>query len=146
MNIRRYIMLLVTIMTATILSASPMLKFDEEAYIAEQHAFILKEVKCLSPEEAKTFFTIYDEMRCKLRKVFDKMRQDRRKKLSGDEAYRDLIETRDNDGLMLKQIEQRYHKKMLKVLSPKKVYKALVAADKFDKMKFHEMNKNHHDK
>lgn len=143
---KRLLMVLMAIMTTTILMAHPMLKFDEEAYIAEQHAFILKEVRCLSPEEAKTFFALYDDMRCQLRQVFNKMRQDRRKKPSSEEAYRDIIQERDNDGLRLKQIEQKYHKKMLKVLPAKKVYKALVAADKFDKIKFREMNKNNQEK
>lgn len=114
-------------------------KFDEESYIAEQHKYILKQVR-LTQDEATKFFALYDEMRAKLRVVFNKMRSDRRKKVTADKEAYSMIVERDNDGLRLKKIEQQYHNKMLKVLPAKKVLDALVAADKFDKFKFSDMN------
>ncbi len=137
MTMKRILTLLI-ILTATITAiAHP--KFDEEAYVAEQHKFVMKEVRMTS-EEAKKFFTLYDEMRAKMRKVFNKMRSDRRKSPTTDADARNIIIERDNDGITLKKIEQQYHQKMLKVLPAKIVLDALIAADKFDKGKFQELN------
>lgn len=131
--------LLIALMAATSALACETPKFDPNAYVAEQHKFVLREVR-MTPDEAKKFFALYDEMRTKLRKVFDRMRGDRRKKPTSDAECRAIITKRDNDGLELKKIEQQYHQKMLKVLPAKKVLDALIAADKFDKQKFREMN------
>lgn len=136
---KRLLTILSILLITIAATAMPTPKFDEEAYTAEQHKYILKEVK-LTPEEAKKFFALYDEMRTKMRTVFNKMRCDRRKTPTNDKECRSIITERDNDGIELKRIEQQYHQKMLKVLPAQKVLDALVAADKFDKMKFKEMN------
>lgn len=140
MKSKRILTILIAIIATISAMAVDTPKFDEEAYKVEQHKYILREVR-FTQDEAKVFFAMYDEMRIKLRQVFNKMRNDRRKKLTNDAECRQTIIERDNDGLKLKKIEQQYHLKMLKVLPAKKVLDALVAADKFDKKKFEEMNK-----
>lgn len=140
MKLKRLFTMLVALIATISVMAMDTPKFDEEAYKAEQHKYILREVR-FTQDEAKKFFAIYDEMRAKLRQVFNKMRNERRKKLTSDAECRKSIIERDNDGLQLKKIELQYHQKMLKVLPAKKVLDALVAADKFDKKKFEDMNK-----
>lgn len=139
MTFKKILTILIAFIATTATMATPTPKFDEDSYIAEQHKYILKEVK-FSADEAKKFFALYDEMRAKQRLLFNKMRKDRRKAPSTDSECRAIIVARDKDNLELMRISQQYHAKMLKVLPAKKVLDALVAADEFDKTKFKEMN------
>lgn len=140
MIFKKIFTLLIALIATTTAMAMQTPKFDEESYIAEQHKYILKEVK-LSQDEAKKFFALYDEMRAKQRILFNKMRKDRLKAPATDAECRNIIVERDKDNLELMKLAQLYHAKMLKVLPAKKVLDALVAADKFDKSKFKEMNR-----
>lgn len=139
MILRKFItIMIVFIATSAMAMQTP--KFDEESYIAEQHKYILKEVR-MSQDEAKKFFALYDEMRAKYRVIFNKMRKDRKKNPSTDSECRSIITQRDKDNLELSRIAHIYHQRMLKVLPAKLVLDALVAADKFDKNKFKELNR-----
>lgn len=117
-------------------------KFDQEAYKAEQHQFIQKKA-CLTAEEAKIFFPVYDELRAKEREIFNRMRELRKKGAPVTEAEaRKLILEFDNNELELKKLQQRYHQKLLKLMPAKKLAAALFAADRFDRKKFSEWNGN----
>lgn len=109
-------------------------KFDPEAYRLEQRRYILSKVT-LTAEESRTFFALYDEMRTRERRLFEKIRFDRRRRPTTEAECRRAITDHDNTEIQLKKIQFQYHQKMLRVLPAKKVMPCLFFAEKFDREK-----------
>lgn len=117
-------------------------RFDRKAYEKEQHQFVIREAK-LTSEEAKTFFAIYDEMRAKERQLFKQMHKHKKQRPATEEECRKAIIERDKLDIARKQLQQKYHLRMLKVLPASKVMEALHQSEKFDQMKFRQMSRSH---
>ena len=129
---------------AITMSAQGNKKFDHKAYNAEQHQYIVEQAQ-LSQAEAAKFFAIYDELRAKERKLFDKRKSAMKSKQGPpqtDADCREAILSRDNTELELKKLQLKYHQSMLKVLPAKKVLDAILAAERFDQEKFRSMSRN----
>ncbi len=111
MKHKRIILLLCIFFSVSLLHAQG--KFDFNRIKAESHNFITKEAG-LSGQEAARLFPVYDEMRGKQRVYFDKLRAIFSAKPSSEREASKMIEQADAYEIQLKQIEQRYHKEMLK--------------------------------
>lgn len=105
-------------------------KFSPEKFQAEMEQFIVKEA-CLTPAESSKFFPLYNEMRRKMRVVFDKQRRIERSNPTTDAACRKAIKESDDLDIELKEIQRTYHNKFMSALSPSKVFKILKAEDRF---------------
>lgn len=113
-------------------------KFDFNRIKAESHSFMTKEAG-LSAQEAARFFPVYDEMRDKQRGYFDKLRAIHSSKPLSEREAREAIEKADGYEIQLRQIEQRYHKEMLKVIPATKLLRVLEAERRFHRQTFRRM-------
>jgi hypothetical protein len=105
-------------------------KFSPEKFEADMEAFITKEAK-FNENEAAKFFPLFKEMHQKQRGLYTKMRNYGKEKPATDDACAAAIRERDKLNMELRQLEQTYHKKMMQVVSPSKVYDAIRAENKF---------------
>ena len=136
MKHKRIILLLWIVVSVSLLHAQGKLDFNK--INAESHSFITKEAG-LSAQEAARFFPVYDEMRDKQRGYFDKLRAIHSSKPSSEREASKMIEQADGYEIQLKQIEQRYHKEMLKVLPATKLLRVLEAERRFHRQMFRKM-------
>lgn len=114
-------------------------KFDPEEFRQHQHDFISEQAQ-LTEAEKDVFFPVFDEMKEKERALFAKQRTNK-KRPQTDEEYREAISNYDKLDLELKKLQQNYHQKFLKILSPKKVFKVIRAEDMFRTQMFRNMAK-----
>ena len=122
MKYKRIILLLCVFFSVSLLHAQG--KFDFNRIKAESHSFMTKEAG-LTVQEAARFFPVYDEMREKQRGYFDRLRAIHHSKPSSEREASKMIEQADAYEIQLKQIEQRYHKEMLKVIPATKLLRVL---------------------
>ena len=116
-------------------------KFSPEKFQADLEQHITTEAG-LTEEEAAKFFPLYREMQKKQRAIYNQMRE--LFKAPSDEASsKRAIQRRDQLEMELKRIQQTYHNKFLKVLSASKVYKSIIAEDRFHRRAFRKMGKKH---
>ena len=114
-------------------------KFSPEKFQADLEQHIATEAG-LTAEEAEKFFPLYREMQKKQRAVYNEMRE-LFKAPSDEVACKRAIQRRDQLEIELRRIQQTYHNKFLKVLSASKVYKTIIAEDKFHRRAFRKMGK-----
>lgn len=136
MKYKRIILLLCIFFSVSLLHAQGKLDFNRIK--AESHSFITKEAG-LSAQEAARFFPVFDEMKGKQRGYFDKLRAVYNASPSSEREAREAIEKADAYEIQLKQIEQRYHKEMLKVLPATKLLRVLEAERRFHRQMFRKM-------
>lgn len=113
-------------------------KFDPKRFEVEMQQFITQKAG-LTPKEAALFFPLFNEMQCKQRVLFDKMRTYNFVDTSNDKACLKAIKEMDEIDVQLKEIQKEYHLKLCKVLSPSKVYKAIKADEEFHRQAFKRM-------
>ena len=136
MKLRRVVLLFGVLISACLSYAQGRLDFNKIK--AEAHDFIIKEATMTSQEAAR-FFPVYDEMKTKQRVFFDKLRSIHSSKPTTEgEAYK-RIEQADAYEIKLKQIEEHYHKKMLKTISATKLLQVLEAERRFHRQMFRKM-------
>ena len=117
-------------------------KFSPEKFQADLEQFITNEAG-FTTEEAAKFFPLYREMQKKQRVVYNKMRE--LFKVPSDEASsKRAIQRRDQYEIELRSIQQTYHNKFLKVVSATKVYKSIIAEDKFHRHAFRNWGQGGH--
>ena len=109
--------------------------FNPERFEAELEQYIVKEAG-LSPKEASEFFPVYREMRKKQMVFFSEMKRDRFVDLSNDKACERVIREADQRDLDMKKLQQAYHVKFMKVLSPSKTMLVIRAEDRFHRQIF----------
>ena len=131
----RIILLLCVFFSVSLLHAQGKLDFNRIK--AESHSFMTKEAG-LTAQEAARFFPVYDEMREKQR-YFDRLRAIHHSKPSSEREASKMIEQADAYEIQLKQIEQRYHKEMLKVIPATKLLQVLEAERRFHRQTFKRM-------
>lgn len=129
MDMKKSLLILVCLMLALTGMAQEQ-KFSPEKFEADMEAFITKEAK-FSESEAAKFFPLFREMHQKQRGLYTKMRNYGKEKPATDDACAAAIRERDKLNIEKIQLEQTYHKKMMQVVSPSKVYDAIRAENKF---------------
>jgi len=117
-------------------------KFSPEKFQAEMEQYITKEAE-LTVEEAEKFFPLYREMQQKQRKVWNQMKEARKMKPADEASFRKAVEKRDCKEIELKQILQTYHTKFFSVLPASKVYRVIIAEDKFHRNAFRQWGGHH---
>ena len=123
------------------ISAQNKKQFDPAKFDAELEQFITTEA-CLSPQESSAFFPLYREMRKKQKVLFDQSRRLRHTDLSNDKACEDAIRNQDALDIEIKELQQKYHNKFMKILPASKVLKLIRAEDKFHRQYFKRMAKH----
>ncbi len=123
--------------------------FSPEDFKKKQEHYITLKAQ-FTQEEAKAFFHLFHEMHTKQREVMDKIIKLKRQEMTEEtkeDAYTDVI----NEITKLKtesaRIEASYYKRLCKAISPRKVYKAMKAEDKFHREMlkgFNNRNRNKH--
>lgn len=138
-------LILYIILAACSLTMNAQGKFDPERFTRDQEAFITKHAK-LSQQEATAFFPLFREMQQKARPLFKKQRDLVRKNAQNDSEAMNIINEIDNIDLQLRKLQQQYHKKFCKAISPMKVQCCLRAEEIFKHQtmeRMAQMNKRH---
>lgn len=105
-------------------------RLSKEHYQAQLEQFIIQEAQ-FSAKEAADFRVIFKEMQNKQRKTFEAMKDIWHKPGRGEKECAEAIRQKDKMDIELKNLQQQYHNKLLKVIPASKVFKAIIAEDKF---------------
>ena len=130
---RRAVLMLIAVI-GSMTSMAQDQKFDPAKFDAEQQQFITREAK-LTEKEAAQFFPLFREMQAKQRAIYERQRRLGFNKPADEKGCEQSIREHDKIDLELKQIQQTYHIKFMKVLPASKVYDVLRAEDRFFRMK-----------
>ena len=130
---KRYTLLLLLGLFAIVTHAQRQ-KFDPAKFDAEQQQFITKAAN-LTEQEAAKFFPLFREMQKKQRAIYERQRKLGFKKPADEKGCAESIRQRDQIDLELKQIQQTYHNKFLRVIPASKLWDVLQAEDRFFRMK-----------
>lgn len=117
--------------------------FDPRRFDQEKEQFITVEAG-LTPAEAASFFPLYREMQRKQRLYFAKMQSYSLTNPNDDKASLKAIKEMDAADLAMKKLQQEYHLKFCKVLSPGKVLKVIRADERFHREAFKRMAARRH--
>ena len=138
MQLQRYIIAISAVFFCTFASAQRHKKFDPARFEAELEQFVATEAT-LTPQESAVFFPLYREMRKKQFAYFGEDRRLCNVDTNDDKACAEVIRRRDENDLEIKRLQQIYHEKFMRVLSPGKVFRILRAEDKFHRQLFKHM-------
>ena len=144
-NMKKVILTLLLVIAATVTFANPEPKFDPNRYNAELQQYITREA-ALSPQEAAKFFPLYREMQQKQRILFQQVHRYKRIKPTDEKSCRENIEKCDELDVQIKELQQLYHNKFLKILPASKVYDILKAEDKFHRQMFNPQRNRNNDR
>jgi hypothetical protein len=109
--------------------------FNPARFEAELEHFITVEAR-LSPKEAAAFFPVYKEMRKKQMAYFSQDRFLRYVDVNDDKACAEALSKHDENDIAMKELQQEYHRKFLKILSPSKAFMVVRAEEKFHRQLF----------
>lgn len=124
------IILILQLLMAVSVSAQGPQKFSPEKFDADMEKFVMEQAK-LTQQEAEKFFPLFREMHQKQRAVYHKIRQATKQQPADDKACEATLKECDKLNVELRQIEQKYHQKMMKAIPAKKVYDAIMAENQF---------------
>lgn len=128
-------LLLTTTIIASAFAQHPGRKFNPAKFDAEMEQFITTEA-ALTPQEASAFFPIYREMLKKQRAFFEQMRRFRHVDTNDEKACKDAVLEKDRLDMEIKQLQQDYHQRFMRLLPANKVFRILRAEDKFHRQMF----------
>ena len=109
--------------------------FDPAKFQADLEQFITMEA-ALTPQESADFFPLYREMRKKQMVFFDDDRRFKHVDLTDDKACEEVIHRHDSNDIKMKEIQQEYHNKFLRILPAGKVFRIIRAEDRFHRQMF----------
>ncbi len=127
--------LLLPLVVAMAQNKGPQQRFNPDEFRARLESHIKKEAK-LTDAEADKFFPIFREMKNKQREKAMQAQKLKRNHPDGsatDKDYSAVIGKIAELDAQVAQIEAEYYKKLCKVVSPKKVYAAILADDDFSR-------------
>ena len=105
-------------------------RLSKENYQAQLEQFIIQEAQ-FTAKEAADFRVIFKEMQNKQRKPFEAMKDIWHKPGRVEKECAEAIRQKDKMDIELKNLQQQYHNKLLKLMAASKVFKAIIAEDKF---------------
>ena len=108
-------------------------KFNPDEFKAKLESYVTKEAG-FTQAEAQAFFPIYFEMKGKQRALQHKsfqLKKNAPQEGATDSEFSQAIQKIKDLGVEMAQLEVTYYKKMCQAVSPKKVYKAMCAEDRF---------------
>ena len=125
---KRYTVILFSMLLTLMVSAQDQKKFSPEKFQADLEEFITKEAH-FDQQEAAKFFPLMRELQAKQRAIYGRMRQTPK---PGDDAKcAEAIREWDKANIELKQLDQQYHKKMMQVVPASKLFDAIMAESRF---------------
>lgn len=139
---KKSFLLLLTMLSLLPLFAQEQQKFDPAKFDAEQQQYITKAAN-LTEQESARFFPLFREMQKKQRAIFERQRKLGFNKPADEKGCEQSIREHDQIDLELKQIQQAYHNKFLRVLPASKLYDVLQAEDRFFRMKLRSWGGGH---
>lgn len=110
-------------------------KFDPARFNFALQQYITREAG-LTPQQAEAFFPLYDEMNKKVRALFGELHNLKRIKPTTEKECKENLKRRDEIELQMKELQQLYHNKFMKVLPASKVYDVIKAEDSFHRQMF----------
>lgn len=117
-------------------------KFNPQEFKEQMEAHITRHAE-FSGAEAQAFYPIFHEMKDKQhqlqRKIFE-LKKNQPTCDAPDKQYNDRIQQINKLKVEMSQLEDTYYKKLCKVVSPKKVYKAMLAEDWFHREMLRKFN------
>ncbi|MGN0281067.1 MAG: hypothetical protein ACI4B3_02055 [Prevotella sp.] len=120
-------------------------KLNKEDFGRQLERYVALEAQ-LTSKEAAEFFPVFREMHVKMRKVFDAMKNINRNCANNEKACAEAIRQKDKMDIELKEIQQQYHNKFLRILPACKVMKVINAEDKFHRDMLRRWSKGNHKK
>ena len=127
---KRNVMILIAFVLMLTVSAQEPQKFSPEKFEADLEAFITKEAGFTQQEAAK-FFPLFKELHEKQRALYGRIRKAAMTKPADEKSAAEAIRQSDKLNLELKQLDQKYHDKMIKEVPASKVYLAINAENHF---------------
>lgn len=138
---KQTILLICALALSTALAAQPHRgKFNPEEFKAKLENFITAETG-FTPAEAQAFYPIYHEMKEKqrnLQREIFRLKKDAPDSNASDKDFALVIQKIKDLGAEMAGLEVTYYKKMCKAVSPRKVYAAMQAEDKFHRQMLEE--------
>ncbi|RRD02938.1 hypothetical protein [Prevotella sp. OH937_COT-195] len=128
-------MLFVSLQTINAQRCNNIKNFDPAKFKADMEQFITNEA-CLTPQEASAFFPIFNEMIRNERMLYDRISALRRIKPATEQGCADAVRKRDMLEIQIKELQQQYHNRFLKLLPASKVYDILRAQHRFNRRMF----------
>lgn len=131
---KKIFLCLLVVMSSMCLWAQPGQKgqpqFDPQKF-QEMVEASLTQAAGLTPDEAKAFFPLYNEMRAKQREM-GKQIFELKKNAKGDaKAYAETIQKINQLKVDMAVVEQSFYKRIVKTVSAEKVFKVMKAEDDF---------------
>lgn len=109
--------------------------FDPKRFEADLEQYITTQAT-LSPREAARFFPVYREYQEKMRALFTEQRHCRLIDINNDAACIEALRKQDDIDIEMKKLQHKYHQRFVKILSPSKVFKIIMAEDRFHRKAF----------
>ena len=142
---KQTILLICALALSTALAAQPHRgKFNPEEFKARLENFITAETG-FTPAEAQAFYPIYHEMKEKqrnLQREIFRLKKNAPDSNASDKDFALVIQKIKDLGAEMAGLEVTYYKKMCKAVSPRKVYAAMQAEDKFHRKMLEEFGHN----
>ncbi|MBR1499462.1 MAG: hypothetical protein IJ615_07555 [Bacteroidaceae bacterium] len=142
---KQTILLICALALSAALAAQPHRgKFNPEEFKAKLENFITAETG-FTPAEAQAFYPIYHEMKEKqrnLQREIFRLKKDAPDSNASDKDFALVIQKIKDLGAEMAGLEVTYYKKMCKAVSPRKVYAAMQAEDKFHRQMLEEFGHN----
>ena len=129
-HMKRYAVFFLLLRVALTSQAQEWPKFSPEKFEADLEAFITREAK-LTEKEAAKFFPLNREMHQKQRAIYGRIGKLFTERGTDDKACARVIRESDRLNVELREIEQRYHEKMMHVIPASKVSAAIEAENRF---------------
>ena len=105
-------------------------RFDPEKFQKMVEESLTKAAS-LTPEEAKIFFPIYNEMRQKQRETGKQIHQLKKAPGTDEKSYAETVTKINQLKVEMAKIEQDFYKRVLKEVPAEKVFKVMCAEDDF---------------
>ncbi|MCM1109484.1 MAG: hypothetical protein NC388_10645 [Clostridium sp.] len=145
MNNKRFawLILWIAISLNTLQAQTNKKQFSPEEFKQKLENYITKNAG-LTEEEAKAFFPIYSEMKQKqgeLMKQIRQLKKNARKEETKDSEYSSIVSQINKLKIESAEVEAKYYLKICKSVSPKKVFEAMRAEDKFHRESLRRMNR-----
>lgn len=132
---RAFVVVLTLTIALAVNAQGPKRKFDPVQFERDLEQYITKEAS-LSVYESSVFFPLYREMMGKQRVIFGQMKRYRFVDVQDNEASADAIEKQDALDIKMKELQQEYHRKFMKVLPAGKVFQIIKAESRFHRQAF----------
>ena len=127
---KKLLCLIICLLSFSVMKADEQQKFSPEKFQADMEQFITQEAKLTSDEAAK-FFPLLREMHQKQRAIYGRIGKLYTGIGTDDKACARAIRESDRLNVELRQVEQQYHEKMMRVIPASKLSAAIAAENRF---------------